>query len=161
MLTGKFSPFILLTLKYPLEGMEGALFRSLLDIDCLNSVADAESISHDADGLYSLEDFQAPVISLDDSIELIRRSGLDSHLLSLLGLENVDLSLNLDTDGVLPDTDKNTPPLIQLQGDLQQGTIPELETEEENETELETQREEEWKEKDLEPPSEVSCWQLF
>lgn len=160
MLTGKLSPFILLTLKDPLEGMEGALFRSLLDIDCLNSVADAESICpHDADGLCSLEDFQGPVISLDDSIELIRRSGLDSHLLSLLGLENVDPSLNLDQDGVLPDTDKNTPPLIQLQGDSQQGMIPELETEQETEAEL--QPEEDQKEKELESSSEVSCWQLF
>lgn len=150
----------MLTLRDPLEGMEGALFRSLLDIDCLKSLADTESIvPHDADGVSNLEDFHAHILSLADSIELVKRSGLDSHLLSLLGLENTDSSLNIDQDGLLPDTDKNTTPPIQLEGDSQKGTILEPETEQETGTQLKS--EEDQKEQELEPPSEVSCPQLF
>lgn len=153
------SPFVLLTLRDPLEGMEGALFRSLLDIDCLNSLDDADSMSpHDADRFSDLEDLPSPVLSMADSIELIRRTELNSHLLSLLGLENSDPGLSIDQEGLLSDTD-NTTPLIQLDDDTQKGTILELETEREKDTQLKP--EEDKKEQELEPPSEVSFSLLF
>ncbi|KAA8587952.1 hypothetical protein FQN60_001146 [Etheostoma spectabile] len=111
---GKVSPFILLTLTNPVEGMEGALMRSLLDIDCLNSLAHEESI-HGAGKVSYLEGFYTPVLSLDDSIELMRRTGLDNHLLSLLGLESTDPRLDTHQDGPYSDTDENTTPHIQLE----------------------------------------------
>lgn len=74
------SPFILLGLKDPLDGMEGALFRSLLDIDCLHNLSHETPVSDNwGDG--------SPLLSLDESLDLIRRTGLDTNLLSLLGLE--------------------------------------------------------------------------
>ncbi|XP_076603385.1 uncharacterized protein LOC143330586 isoform X2 [Chaetodon auriga] len=137
--TGKASPFILLTLRDPLVGMEGALLRSLLEIDCLNSLADEKFIvPHEADRLGALEDILTPVLSLDDSIELIRRSRLDSHLLCLLGLESTDHSLNTDQDGIHSDTDKNTTPFIPPEEDSQTETVLELETETVLELETET-----------------------
>ncbi|XP_059199170.1 sentrin-specific protease 7 isoform X2 [Centropristis striata] len=151
--TDKVSPFILLTLRHPVEGMEGALLRSLLDIDCLNSLADAKSI-HCADGVSCLEDFQSPVLSLDESIDLIRKTGLDSHLLSLLDLESTDPRLDTDQDTSHSDTDRNTPPLIQLEVDSQKETLPELETAAEQDTGSNLEPEEDQKEKELENPSE-------
>ncbi|XP_070832418.1 sentrin-specific protease 7 isoform X3 [Chaetodon trifascialis] len=161
--TGKASPFILLTLTDPLVGMEGALLRSLLEIDCLNSLTDEKFIApHEADRLGVLEDILTPVLSLDDSIELIRRSRLDSHLLSLLGLESTDHSLNTDHDGTHSDTDKNTAPFIPPEVDSQKETVLELdtetvlepETETDQETETPLKPEEDQKEQDLEQPSE-------
>lgn len=149
----------MLTLRDPLEGMEGALFRSLLDIDCINSLANADSMSpHDADGFSGLEDFPPPVLSMADSIELMRRTGLDSHLLSLLGLENTDPGLNLDQEGLLSDADSTTP-LIQLDSVTQKGTVLELETERETDTQLKP--EEDQNEQELDPPSEVSFSNFF
>ncbi|XP_028447335.1 sentrin-specific protease 7 isoform X2 [Perca flavescens] len=145
--TGKVSPFILLTLTNPVEGMEGALMRSLLDIDCLNSLAHEESI-HGAGEVSYLEGFYSPVLSLDDSIELIRRTGLDTHLLSLLGLESTDPRLDTDQDGPYSDTDENTTPHIQLEGDSQQETATE------QDTGTQINPEEDRKEQDLEHPSE-------
>ncbi|XP_061648552.1 sentrin-specific protease 7 isoform X2 [Phyllopteryx taeniolatus] len=80
--TGNPSPFLVLTLKDPLVGMEGAVLRSLLEIDCLNCLT---SESH-ADGL-ELKDFISPDLSLDESLELIKSSGRDPHLLRRLGLD--------------------------------------------------------------------------
>ncbi|KAM9346802.1 uncharacterized protein ABDE67_011110 [Symphorus nematophorus] len=156
--TGTASPFILLTLRDPLEGMEGALFRSLLDIDCLNSLADEKSSpSHDADRDSVWQHFHIPVLSLDVSIDLIRRTGLDSHLLSLLGLESTDLGLNTDQDGPHDsDTEENTTPVIQLEVDSQKETILELETASEQDTGTQLEPEEDQKEQELEHPSEKS-----
>ncbi|XP_068561160.1 sentrin-specific protease 7 isoform X2 [Cebidichthys violaceus] len=123
----KVSPFILLTLRDPVQGMEGALLRSLLDIDCLNSRTQEQSI-HNADQICCLEDFRSPVLSLDDSLELIRRTGLDSHLLSLLGLETTDSSLDPDRDGPPCDTDEDTTPHIQLEVESQEEAVLETET---------------------------------
>lgn len=142
-----------ITLTDPLEGMEGALLRSLLDIDCLNSLACTESIVPcNANGVNVLEDFQAPVLSLDDSIELIRRTGQGSHLLSLLGLENIDPLFDKDLDGLLSDTVENSPKLIQLEGDSEKGTVMEI-----KETEAQLQPKEDQKEQEVEAPSEVNA----
>lgn len=146
----------MLTLTNPVEGMEGALMRSLLDIDCLNSLAHEESI-HGAGKVSYLEGFYTPVLSLDDSIELIRRTGLDTHLLSLLGLESTDPRLDTDQDGPYSDTDESTTPHIQLEGDSQKETVLELETATEQDTGTQIKPEEDRQEQDLEHPSEVSC----
>ncbi|XP_073329719.1 uncharacterized protein [Pagrus major] len=162
--TGKVSPFILLTLRHPLEGMEGALFRSLLDIDCLNSFAEKSIVPHNADVMSDLEDFHTPVLSLDDSVDLVRRTGLDPHLLSLLGLESTDAGLETDQDVPYSDTDTDPIPLIPLEVDSQTETILELETatepdtetatEPEPDTETRLEPEEEQKEQEFELPSE-------
>lgn len=90
-LIGMASPFILLTLREPLEGMEGALLRSLLDIICLKTLANEQTnLSCSKDRLNGLGDVLSPVLSMDDSIELIIRTGLDSFLLSMLGVKNMD-----------------------------------------------------------------------
>ncbi|XP_033984457.1 uncharacterized protein LOC117481064 isoform X2 [Trematomus bernacchii] len=101
--TGKASPFLLLTLRFPVVGMEGALLRSLLDIDCLNSLA--QGTIDCVDKLSCLDDFNTPVLSLDDSLQLIRRTGLDSPLLSLLGLDCSYPGLDTDDDDLLSDID--------------------------------------------------------
>ncbi|XP_068615011.1 sentrin-specific protease 7-like [Brachionichthys hirsutus] len=120
--TDTVSPFIVLTLQDSLEGMEGALLRSLLDLYCLNSIADADCIpSRDA----GLEDFDSPVLSLADSIELIKRTGLVSNLLSLLSLENPDSHLNTDLDSPHSDTERSITPPIQPEDD----SLPETKVE--------------------------------
>ncbi|XP_037645923.1 sentrin-specific protease 7 isoform X1 [Sebastes umbrosus] len=158
----KVSPFILVTLRNPVEGMEGALLRSLLDIDCLNSL-EQETPLDGADKFSFFEDFHMPVLSLDDSIELIRRSGLDSHLLFLLDLETTDPRLDSDQEGPHSDTE-STPPHIQLEDESQTETARELETATETELEPETATEqdtgtelkpgEDQKEQELEHPPE-------
>ncbi|XP_030284561.1 uncharacterized protein LOC115588248 isoform X4 [Sparus aurata] len=152
--TGKVSPFILLTLRHPLEGMEGALFRSLLDIDCLNSLAEKSILPHNADVMSDFEDFHTPVLSLDDSIDLVRRTGLDPHLLSLLGLESAEAGLDTDQDGPYSDTDTDPIPLIPLEVESQTETILGLETATESDPETPVEPEEEQKEQELELPSE-------
>lgn len=139
----------MLTLHDPLEGMQGALFRSLLDIDCLR--IETEPILPSADKMNVFEDFQEPSLSLDDSIELIRRTGRDSHLLGLLGLE-----INEDLDGQIDNCDQaqNSSPLLQLEGDSQERTDQEVEEEEEIETE--PQPEEEQREQEVKSPAAVS-----
>ncbi|XP_070694324.1 sentrin-specific protease 7 [Pempheris klunzingeri] len=149
--TGKVSPFILLTLRDPLEGMEGALLRSLLDIDCLNSLEDEKpTVPVDAD---PLQDFHSPVLSLDECIALIRRSGLDSHLLSLLGLESMGPEPNTDQDDPKPDTEKNTTPLIQLEVESENTMVQELETATEEDTETQLKPEEDQKDQEDEHPA--------
>lgn len=151
------SPFILLTLRNPVEGMEGALFRSLLDIDCLNSLALEKSLYGTADIIGCLEDFHTPVLTLDESIELIRRTGLDSHLLALLDLVTTDPRLDSDQDGPYSDIDENTTPHIQLEVESQQEAVVEVELEAATEEDTETLEPEKEKEQEVEPPSEVSC----
>lgn len=131
--------------------------RSFLDIDCLNSLADEKSIS--ADTVSCLEDIHAPVLSLDDCIELIRKTGLDSHLLSLLGLESPDPTPDEDQDGAHTDTDENTTPQITLEVDSQKETVLELEIATEGDAGAQLELEEEQKE--LKHPPEVSYFQLF
>lgn len=148
----KASPFIVLSMKDPLEGIQGAFFRSHLDIDCLNCPQESV-LPGDADNIKLLEDFEAPSLSLDDSIELIRRTGRDSHLLGLLGLEKI----NKDHDGLLCDQVQNPTPLIQLEGDSQERMEQELEEEEEEgEIETEFQPAEEEREQEVKSPAAVS-----
>lgn len=154
------SPFILLTLRHPLEGMEGALFRSLLDIDCLNSLAEKSVDPHNTDIMSDFEDFHAPVLSLDDSIDLVRRTGLDPHLLSLLGLDSAEAGLDTDQDGPYSDTDTDPIPLIPLEVESQTETILGLETETEPDPDTPLELEEEQKEQE-ELPSEVSLFFFF
>lgn len=140
--------------------MEGALFRSLLDIDCLNSLAVAESITPpDEDGDNYLEDFHTPALSLSDSIELIKRTGLDSHLLSLLGLEDTDPQHSIDEGGLFSDVDQRTAALIHPEGDSDKGTVLEVGTEKEAGARLKP--EEDVEEEALVPPSEVSYSTVF
>lgn len=147
----KVSPFILLTLRHPVEGMEGALLRSLLDIDCLNSLALERSI-YGADRFSDLADFLTPVLSLDDSIELIRRTGLDCHLLALLGLESTDPKLDTDQDGPHSDTDKTTTAPVQFEAGTQTETVAETEAAIEQNTETQLKPEEDQKEQELQQP---------
>lgn len=144
----KASPFIILTLNDPLEGMQGALLRSLLDIDCLNSQCQSV-VSCDPEEINLLEDFQGPLLSLDDSVELIRRTERDCHLLRLLGLEKV----NEHQDGILCDRVQNTSPLIQPEGVSQERMEQE---EEEVDIETELQPEEEQREQEVKSPAAVS-----
>ncbi|XP_042282801.1 sentrin-specific protease 7 isoform X2 [Thunnus maccoyii] len=154
---GKASPFILLTLRDPLKGMEGALLRSFLDIDCLKSLGHDKSF---VDGVDDLEDIHCPVLSLDDSLELIRRTGLDPHLLSLLGLESPDPDPDpgpdIDQDSPYSDRDSNASPQIQLEDDSQEETALELETPPEQDTEMQLKPDEDQIEQELEHPSEKS-----
>ncbi|TKS66873.1 Sentrin-specific protease 7 [Collichthys lucidus] len=150
---GTVSPFVLLTLRDPLEGMEGALLRSLLDIDCLNCLSDEKSIFQN-DPVCDLYDIQTPVLTLDDSIKLIRRSGRDSHLLALLGLESTDPSFNTDQHTPHTETDKDATPLIQLEANPQKETILEVETETEGDAGTRLKPEEEHKEQKPEHPTE-------
>ncbi|XP_035459899.1 sentrin-specific protease 7 isoform X3 [Scophthalmus maximus] len=169
--TGKASPFILLMLKYPLEGMEGALLRSLLEIDCLNSLTHEQSIAPVGEDRFGCwEDLDSPVLSLDESIELIRRTGLDSHLLFLLGLESTNSTgMNSGQDGSHSDRDEgnNSPGRNCLDVGLHKKTVSELEVAKElevapeqekaleQETGKQVKAEEDQKEQELEHPSEM------
>ncbi|XP_060944325.1 sentrin-specific protease 7 [Limanda limanda] len=150
--TGTASPFILLTLRHPLEGMEGALLRSLLDIDCLNSLTHKHSPgSLGSDRFSGWEESQTPFLCLDDSIELISKIGLDSHLLCLLGLESPDPEL--DSQSSHSDREENNMLQICPEVELQIETDPEPETTSEEVTGTEVKPEEDQKEED-EHPSE-------
>ncbi|XP_071334686.1 sentrin-specific protease 7 isoform X2 [Trachinotus anak] len=152
---GKASPFILLTLKDPLEGMEGALLRSLLDIDCLNSLTNEQSVvTHSEDRFSFWEDIHTPVLSLDDSLELIRRTGLDSDLLSLLGQESTEPELSPEQNGSDSDIDENNTPPNQLEVEPHRETVLELETAPEQDTGTQNKPEEDQKEQEVEQPSE-------
>ncbi|XP_026152184.1 sentrin-specific protease 7 [Mastacembelus armatus] len=154
--TGKASPFILLTLKDPLEGMEGALLRSLLDIDCLNGLTEEQSIiTHDADRVTSMDDLHTPPLSLDVNIELIRRIGLDSHLLSLLGLQTSDSGFYADQDFPHFDRDETILPCVQLEAEPHTETVLGLVTESEQEERTQQNPEEDQEEEELEHPFET------
>ncbi|XP_047457495.1 sentrin-specific protease 7 isoform X2 [Mugil cephalus] len=120
--TGKASPFILLTLREPLEGMEGALLRSFLDLDCLNNVTHESDFV--TDGTDCGLDLAAPVLSLADSIELIKRTGPNDQILSTLGLRSVSPALNVDEESSHADGD--VPPTL-LEDGSHKEPVPELE----------------------------------
>lgn len=132
--------------------------RSLLDMDCLQSLAD---VSKGADRGIGLHDSDNPALSLDESIELIRRTGLDPHLLSLLGLEDDDPGSETDQDVPQFDVDKDTTPVIQLEVDSQKETKLELKSSAEPETETQLKPEENQEEQELENSTEVSYLQFF
>nr|XP_023858363.1 sentrin-specific protease 7 [Salvelinus alpinus] len=133
--TGQASPFLLLTLHSPLEGVEGALLRSILDIICLNNAPhmDAACLWGNAP-INGAVDLHSPLLSLDDSLALIGRTGLDHQLLSLLGQNNAEPVTE-------PDQDRDTPGpnLDTVEGESQ--TPPETEVQAEQQTEEEEQRE--------------------
>lgn len=138
---------MILTLGHRLEGIQGALLRSHLVIDCFNSLKESV-VSCDPEDINLLEDFQGPSLSLDDSIELIRRTGRDGHLLRLLGFEK----MNKDQEGLLCDQVQNAHPLIQHEGIFQER----MEQEEEVGTESDLQPEEEQREQEVQSPAAVS-----
>ncbi|XP_071003332.1 sentrin-specific protease 7-like isoform X6 [Oncorhynchus clarkii lewisi] len=129
---GQASPFLLLTLHAPLEGVEGALLRSILDIICLNNV-DTACLWGNAP-INEAVDLHSPLLSLDDSLALIGRTGLDHQLLSLLGQNNAEPVTE-------PDQDRDTPGpnLDTVEGESQ--TPPETEVQAEQQTEEEEKRE--------------------
>ncbi|XP_068185881.1 sentrin-specific protease 7 isoform X2 [Antennarius striatus] len=147
--TDMVSQFILLTLQHPVEGMNGALLRSLLDIYCLNSIANDSFSSVDG-----LEDFGSPVLSLDDSIDLIKTTGLDSNLLSLLGLKDFDFELKTDQYSPHSDTERSVTPPIQPEDDSQPEAILEVETETEGVSSPPLKPEEDHKDQETEDPHE-------
>lgn len=117
--TEKASPFILLTLKDPLEGMEGALLRSVLDIDCINNMTRTHAISdHSEDVFGNFVDLKAPLLTLDESIELIARTGLDSHLLCMLGIQSTDTEPGQDQDQDGPSNDEDELPTAHIWVDV-------------------------------------------
>ncbi|KAF7215506.1 sentrin-specific protease 7 isoform X1 [Nothobranchius furzeri] len=136
--TGKASPFVLLTLKDPLEGMEGALLRSVLDLDCINSMTEILP-AHGDEGHFSMEDLDTPVLSLDSSIELIRKTGLDSHLLSMLGIKDSECKPAEEQDS--SDNDGNEIPTahIWLDTDFQKESNPEKDPDPEEDTETQVE----------------------
>ncbi|XP_056145506.1 sentrin-specific protease 7 [Lampris incognitus] len=132
--TGQASPFLLLSLKIPPRDLEGAVLRSILDIVCLKSLVNEETA-------IMMENLHTPILSLDDSLELIERTGLDPQLLALLGRDGSDRKPDMDQDLPLSD-DKKEPELkIQLENDLQ--TSPEKDAEPKPEPEEEKDREQE------------------
>lgn len=176
-LIGQASPIILLTLKKPQEGLEGAFLRSFLDIDCLKGLTHEPSLlTNNSDRFSFLEDVHAPFLSLEDSIKLIRRIGRDLHLLSLLGLEDVDDSPspkdeNNRDNSRLDKHDKNN--RDDTQGDKdkegtlhklvevtpQRKSVLQLETAAEQDAEMQLKPEETHEEQEPEQPPEVSGFQ--
>ncbi|KAK2840013.1 hypothetical protein Q5P01_013753 [Channa striata] len=155
--TGKASPFILLTLKNPLEGIEGAFFRSLLDIDCLvNIPLSRECSTIEAHGPRTVDFLKedSPVLSLDESIALVIRTALDPNLLSLLGLETPKPELNTDKEGFHSDRDKNAPAHVPLEVEPHKETVLELESTPEQDRGTHLNPDEDQKEQELEPPSD-------
>lgn len=88
------SPFILIFLEDTLEGMEGAYLRSLLDMDCLSTPVQQKALEEYYHAL------SGPVLSLEESRELIKSSGLDPHLLQLLQQKSDDIITDIKHVGV-------------------------------------------------------------
>lgn len=154
--TERFSPFILLTLDDNLDGIEGTVFRSLLELNChKNSEAAKSSVSLDGEKMSSLHS-NPHTLSMADSVRLIRGTGLDSHLLCLLGLEDTELSLTLDHDHDIADTIQKQTVIIQLPADAHNGAI--LEFEPVTVTAVEVQPEPDQTERVAEAPPEVSAF---
>lgn len=163
------SPFILLTLKDPLEGMEGALVRSVLDLVCIHNMTHEQIISsHSENSLDSFAGLSAPVLSFVDCIDVITRNGQDPHLLSLLSLESSDSELNPYQD--CPDNNEDVLPTAHIwleadfQKELELGMGPEetdTQIEPNEDTETQTEPNEEQKEKEQENPSDVSGFKAF
>ncbi|KAG7270253.1 hypothetical protein CRUP_031955, partial [Coryphaenoides rupestris] len=105
---GQVSPFLLLSLKTHLEGVEAAVLRSALEIAALDNLARLETADRPLDLLSELDDIETPDLSLDASLELIRRTGLDPQLLRLLGIKD-DHESDSEVD---PDPPVFVPPLI-------------------------------------------------
>lgn len=132
--------------------MEGALLRSLLELDCLNSLAEERcSFSQEADYMYT------PVLSLDDSIELVRKSGLDSPLLCLMGLESPEPEPDAE-----PEQAEQDSPAMDARDEPSPGsasqdeTKPSPEPEAEPEAETQKQSKEDHEEQTPQSPTEVS-----
>ncbi|XP_041662810.1 sentrin-specific protease 7 isoform X2 [Cheilinus undulatus] len=148
--SGKASPFILITLRDPLEGIKEALLRSFLEMDCLKGLTDLKPVVPQSIESFT-DDFQTPALTLDESIELISRTGRDSYLLSLLGLESNDPGLNTDRDVSHCDVAESIAQVIQLEDSSQKEEAPELDTVADSITGTELKPEEE--QKDPEPAS--------
>uniref|UniRef100_A0A673W2V4 Si:dkey-100n23.3 n=1 Tax=Salmo trutta TaxID=8032 RepID=A0A673W2V4_SALTR len=107
--TGQASPFLLLTLCDPLEGVEGALLRSVLDIICLNNTPHVDAARlRGSSPVNWVVDLHSPLLSLDDSLVLVSRTGLDPQLLSLLGHNGAKPGTEPDQDQE-PEQDRDTP----------------------------------------------------
>ncbi|KAM3838212.1 uncharacterized protein ACN63O_023233, partial [Diretmus argenteus] len=159
--TGQASPFFLLSLRDPLEGVEGAVLHSILDIVCLNSLAQEKSlVASGIDGITGLEDIHTPVLSLDDSLELIRRTGRDPQLLSLLGQDSTDPGPNTEQDGPHSDGEKGTEPHIHLEVDTQTESLPKRQVVPEQDMLPKPKPEEEQKENEKEPLTEISSEEI-
>ncbi|KAM6934145.1 uncharacterized protein FYW49_000436 [Xenentodon cancila] len=145
---GKASPIVVLTLRDPLVGMEGALLRSVLEIDCIKNLSlEQITATYEADRRSILVD-NPPVLSLDNSIELIKSTGLDSRLLFMLGVTDTDPDpepeLSIDQASSHSDPDEIPTAHIWLEADLQKEPELEPETPETDEgTELESKEDQE------------------
>ncbi|CAL8266445.1 unnamed protein product [Lota lota] len=84
---GHVSPFLLLSLKNRMEGVEAAVLRSTLDLASLTHLSELQT-NRPLDFLSELDDIQTPELSLDGSLEFIKRTRLDPQLLSLLGAKD-------------------------------------------------------------------------
>lgn len=158
---GKACPFLLLSLKDPLLGMEGALLRSILDIDCIKSLT-RQRRSKKTDESTDFED--TPVLSLDESLELIQRSGLDLDLLLTQTVTRISLDLNDDQSSLHSDADELPTAHIWLDTGSQKESEPETppeDEEEEEEEEVQAEPKEDMKEEEeeLQSPPDVSCVQ--
>lgn len=124
----RFSPFILLTLCDSLHGIEGNVFLSLLELHChTNSALLKPAVSPDADKIPGLADGNMCVLSVETSMQLIRGTGLDSHLLSLLGLGGASPGEKLDRDHSVSRTDQKQTVIIQAAADSRNRTASESE----------------------------------
>ncbi|XP_072252759.1 sentrin-specific protease 7 isoform X2 [Leuresthes tenuis] len=153
--TEKASPFVLLTLRDPLVGMEGALLRSVLELDCINNLAHSQNFeAHGEDRVSGLEHISTPFLSLDESVELIERTGLDSHLLVMLSVKSADPELNTDWGGSHSDVDEIPTAHIWVDPDLEKESDLELETAPKEDTETQPELKEDQKEEALDKPPE-------
>lgn len=153
----RFSPFILLTLSDSLHGIEGNVFLSLLELHChKNSELLKSAVSLDADKLPGLAEGNMCVLSVETSVQLIRGTGLDSHLLSLLGLGGTKPSDKLDHNHVLTRTVQKQTVIIQAAADSQNGTV--LESEPVGVPAVEVRAETDQTERVSEAPPEVSAF---
>ncbi|KAM9484581.1 sentrin-specific protease 7-like isoform 1-T3 [Salvelinus alpinus] len=150
--TGQASPFLLLTLCDPLEGVEGALLRSILDIICLNNTPHVDAARlRGSSPVNWVVDLHSPLLSLDDSLVLVSRTGLDPQLLSLLGHNSAKPGTEPDQDQE-PEQNRDTPGLEldpldrEVEGESQ--TLPDTETD--------VQMEEEQREVEIVPLTEGS-----
>ncbi|XP_076018110.1 uncharacterized protein LOC143009898 isoform X2 [Genypterus blacodes] len=127
------SPVLLLTLRDPLEGLEGALLRSLLDIDCLSNLLEEEDIvGAGLSGVNGVEDIQTPSPSPS--------------------LESSDPET--DQDCTEPDREENTSP--QTQDESEEESEPEPEKVPEGDAGSRLTPEDEQKEQEVEPPAETN-----
>nr|XP_057937301.1 sentrin-specific protease 7 isoform X2 [Doryrhamphus excisus] len=146
--TDKVSPFILLSLKDPVMGVEGLLLRSLLEIDCLNCLA---TVDTSVDAL-DLKDYINPSLSLDECLELIKRSSRDPDMLRQLGVDATESTSN--TDRQSPRLDLDASSKLQLEIDTLTETAPDAEdTTPDEESVLELNASDLQSRKELEMPS--------